>query len=154
MYFSCFRGKKTFKRLQILSVCGVCVCVCVPHKWFIGNCWNHCRKTWHGECLRYENILCVNYIDHDLHSRSLPKGGWQFWCLSPVWNLRAVNLILLFYISSLVLLSSPVALTNCVSPWYNRHGWLGVKNQLSIYPVVVTVLSISTVGLFSWPLFP
>ena len=19
------------------------------------------------------------------------------------------------------------------SPWYNRHGWLGVKNQLSIY---------------------
>ena len=20
------------------------------------------------------------------------------------------------------------------SPWYNRHGWLGVKNQLSIYP--------------------
>ena len=20
-----------------------------------------------------------------------------------------------------------------VSPWYNRHGWLGVKNQLSIY---------------------
>ena len=23
--------------------------------------------------------------------------------------------------------------TNCVSPWYNRRGWLGVKNQLSIY---------------------
>ena len=21
----------------------------------------------------------------------------------------------------------------CVSPWYNHHGWLGVKNQLSIY---------------------
>ena len=20
-------------------------------------------------------------------------------------------------------------------PWYNRHGWLGVKNQLSIYPI-------------------
>ena len=22
---------------------------------------------------------------------------------------------------------------SCTSPWYNRHGWLGITNQLSIY---------------------
>ena len=58
----------------------------------------------------------------------LPKGGWRF-CLPPVWNLRAVSLILLFYIyiSSLVLLPSPV---------------------------ILSVFSFSAFGPFSWPLFP
>ena len=28
---------------------------------------------------------------------------------------------------------SVTILLACVSPWYNRHGWLGVQNQLSIY---------------------
>ena len=33
----------------------------------------------------------------------------HFWCLPPVWNLRAFSLIQLFYICSFVLLPSPVA---------------------------------------------
>ena len=35
----------------------------------------------------------------------------EFWCLPPVWNLRAFSLISLFYISSFNLLPCPVALS-------------------------------------------
>ena len=48
-------------------------------------------------------------------------------CLPPVWNLRAASLIQLFYISSLVLLPSPVA---------------------------ISVLPFSAFGPFSWSVFP
>ena len=41
-----------------------CICVCVPRKRFLGNCWSH------RDGLRHENAPCVNYIDLDLHSRS------------------------------------------------------------------------------------
>ena len=70
-----------------------------------------------------------------VHSRSAQpsnptiqsREAGDFWCLPPVWNFRATCLIPLFYISSLVLLSNPFALS---------------------------VLFFSTFGPFSWPLFP
>ena len=37
------------------------------------------------------------------------------------------------------------------SPWYNRHGWLGIKNQLSIYLSVLFVLSTLTNSLTNNP---
>ena len=41
-----------------------------------------------------------------------PEGRWgDFWCFPPVLNLKAASLIPLFYISSLVLLPSPVAIS-------------------------------------------
>ena len=53
-------------------------------------------------------IFCLVQHEHFLNGCSVhpPKGGRQIWCLPPVWNLRAVSLIPLFYISCLVLLLS------------------------------------------------
>ena len=40
------------------------VCVCVPRKQFLGNCWSHHHQTWHANASRVIYI----YLDH--HSRS------------------------------------------------------------------------------------
>ena len=42
-----------------------------------------------------------------------------------------IDNVLMFF--KLRIFSVCIVLTNCVSPWYDRHGWLGVNNQLSIY---------------------
>ena len=63
-------------------------------------------------------------ISHSICS-FLPKGGRWFWCLPPVWNLRAVSLIPFYCIFFLVLPSL----------------------------VAFSVLSFSTFVPFSWPLF-
>ena len=44
--------------------------MCVPRKWFLGNCWSQHHQTWHGNCLRHDDASRVNYIDLDLHSWS------------------------------------------------------------------------------------
>ena len=49
-----------------------------------------------------------------------PEGRPHFWCVPPVWNLRAVSLIPRFYISSPILLPSPFTL--CVLSFSER--WL------------------------------
>jgi hypothetical protein len=59
-------------------------------------------------------------------SRSPEGRPGDFWCLPPVWNLRAASLIPLFYISSLVLPS----------------------------PAAISVLPFSAFGPFSWSVFP
>ena len=56
----------------------------------------------------------VSKADHSLHGPGLTgpqREAGDFWCLPPVWNLRALSLFPLFYISSLVLLLCPVALS-------------------------------------------
>ena len=57
----------------------------------------HTRLVWLSFCyIPIEKIMRnVTFL--------LACEGWRFWCLPPVWNLRAVSLIPLFCISSLVL---------------------------------------------------
>ena len=53
---------KKFKIDQTFSVC-----VCVPHKRFLGNYSRHYyHQTWHGNCLRHGDASCVNDIDLEL----------------------------------------------------------------------------------------
>ena len=30
--------------------------------------------------------------------------------------------------------TDPLSIPDTMLPWYNHHGWLGIKNQSSIYP--------------------
>ena len=64
-----------FKDYITETVC-VCVCVNVPRKRFLRNCWSHYRQTWHGDYFRYRNASHANYIDLDLHSRSHRMKSW------------------------------------------------------------------------------
>ena len=124
----------------------VCACACVSHcfsvtpavtvTWqpfylnFPYKGWSLCEpsKTKGPPCI----ILYVMFIDdRDFVLYCIvysPEGRpGDFWCLPPVWNLGAASLIPLFYISCLVFLPSPVALS---------------------------VLSFSAFGPSSWSVFP
>ena len=49
----------------------LCVCVCVVSLASDSSeTAGHHSQTSHNDCLRDENASRVNYIDHDLHSRS------------------------------------------------------------------------------------
>ena len=94
--------------------------------------WIHVEAAFFPSVLQY--LLCMLACNHattciSLHS-VFPEGRPEISDVSPpVWNLWAVNLIPLFYIyiSSLVLLPCPVA---------------------------ISVLSVSALGPFSWSVFP
>ena len=119
-----YRGKKSnnipvcialyqYPALAFSFLCSLCLCQ-----------GTYYSSQWHVSMLHYVPVRnCVQ----------LPlivpwREAGDFWCLRPVWNLRAFSLIPLFYIySSFVLLPSPVALS---------------------------VLFFSALGPFSWLLFP
>ena len=69
--------------------------------------WDEEAEEWH---LR-NAISVAGKVSCACHLVTTPEVRLgHFLCLLPVWNLRAVSLIPLFCISSLVLLPSPVAL--------------------------------------------
>ena len=40
---------------------------------------------------------------------------------------------------------------NCLSPWCNRNGWLGVKIQLPTYQPTVIIWGEFTLTMYAWP---
>ena len=111
----------------------MCVCLCVLmwplQRDFLGDYECNKYQTLHDACTYWAlpvhatfNVLCTSCFRSQQASNRSTESGTFRWVppkgdrgisdsLPPVWNLRAVSLIPLFYISSLVLLPSPVALT-------------------------------------------
>ena len=141
----------------------MCGCWCIMKSCVDADVsWNH---VW---MLMYHEIMCVS-LDAEISVPGPHREAEQFWSLPPVWNFSAVSIIWFhFSICSLIILPGPVA----PLPWYDFCGWLGFKNQLSIYPVTRSVFSFFCfwpiilptfqeiilnffleMGLFVWPLF-
>ena len=60
--FFTFFALKKFNIDKTVCVC-LSVCVSVPRKRFVGDCWSQHDPTWHSDCFRHGNGSRVNYID-------------------------------------------------------------------------------------------
>ena len=109
IYFLCYDCYHQIGKYDcMLSVCmwlWVCVTVCIIWVWQ-KYFFFYDRHAWKTMFLLAEQFCVMD----KLWIGTLPKGGRGIsdTYLPPVWNLRAVSLIPLFCISSLVLLPSPV----------------------------------------------
>ena len=62
-YLLVFKVAYDFEKVEHRRGQSLClsVCVCVPHKRFLRNCWSPYDQTWHGNCLR-KTILVMHHM--------------------------------------------------------------------------------------------
>ena len=122
--------------------------------------WAHEFKRKHFSILDTHNIIYSSVWDHTcMHASVTHLHDVQYWVL--IRNCRSLVLLywgwrweggerarnsggntLWFFTHTCINLDHVYA-----SPWYNRHGWLGVKNHLSLYPVYAHIYMGDT---FTW----
>ena len=91
-----------------------------------------------SSCMTYFQLTAPHLLD--LQDRTLLHVLHCFWCHHawPTFNWRQHSLFCrtghFFSVSDAVMLDLPLDVSNappCLSPWYNRNGWLGIKHHVT-----------------------